>query len=270
MVDHRTRLEHDHARRRMVDQSVAHVHVVVIVRMEVPDRHQIVPPHGHGGPDHMLDRSDGLRQSEIGTPEHPVVLVREPRGSRLRVVGYRSSPDGDDRRVVERSHHLLEPVGLGRSVVVEECDVATGGQFRGRGPRRAQVAVIPVLHHLDGHSPPTGRLAPPLHAPLEQVGVVVDRQEELLRLERLVEDRLDRPGQQVPPVEGVRTDDHRDVRRSGIVPRGCRRGFGCGRSRPPVLGRRHDGVCPSDRGSDRRSGIGVSPARSGESCIHPL
>ena len=229
VTDDGARLEQDRALGRVVQQPVAHVHVVMVVGVEVPDRLQIRPACRHGRADHVEDGSGGRREADVGASEDPVALRREPPRSRGGEHRHRSPADGDDRRVLERGHHALEPVGLGGGIVVEVGDDATGRQLRRGGASGAEASRVPVLDNPNRY--PAGRvsIAPAAQAPLVEDAIVVDREEQLARRVGLPEHRVDGVAQQLPSVHRVGADDDGHIGADGVgmwaIP--FRSGHGC-------------------------------------------
>ena len=137
--------------------------------------------------------------------------------------GCSSSQTGDERsagardhRVVEHGRELRQPVRLGGRVVVEERDdvARRRGDAGVAGAREALRAV--VLHEHDRPVRPRRARA------LEQRGVVIDRDDHLVRGARLGLDGRDGVAQRVPPLVGVGRDDHGHRELAGTGVRGVR------------------------------------------------
>ena len=168
-------------------------------------------------------RSQSVRQPLVVTAEHPLEFGRDPGWPGRAVVRPWRTADGYGSRA--RGVHgeqSLEPVWFRFGVVVEEGDDVSAGEQQPGVARRGLPSgeLARGDDDLDGRAGATS--APFLPAPGDHLIVVVHDDDQLLWDDCLIEHRLDRPDDQLPPVQGVGADDNVRARRG----RGGRRSRG--------------------------------------------
>jgi hypothetical protein len=96
------------------------------LRVEGTDLVKEVAAKRHCGSDEVTDGSDGLGQAGIAAADDPIELGRQPYGPLSRPDGRRSTSRTYHGRIAVLRQQLLEPTGIGLSIIVEEGhDVAS-------------------------------------------------------------------------------------------------------------------------------------------------
>jgi len=225
MVHHGARFVHQLAVGREREQAAGEVEILGF-GAQPADRENGRAPRGHAGADHAQHRAGLLRQPLVGTAEDPVELVGQPARTGPTVDGQRAAGDPDDGGIGVRAEQVLEPVGLGDRVVVEEHDDLAAGELNALGPFGADARTVAGV--LDPLLPPravvvgralldadgrhdAGQLGPALAKARGEIGVAFHADDDLPRRQVLAAHRFHRGAGQLPAIHREREDDHRRV-----------------------------------------------------------
>ena len=121
---------------------VAHIHVIVIIRVEAADFPQNGVSRRHVSANEMREWCAGQWHTSIGATVNPVELMRKPSGALHFKYWQWRTAHGPYAFVVVRSDQSLKPVRSCGSVIIKECEHLSTRELDRSIPGRAKAAVV--------------------------------------------------------------------------------------------------------------------------------